>query len=185
MENREIEVKFLEIDPADIADRLEEAGAVDLGEHTLSETVFYDAAGAWPGENKFVRVRRVGNDTLLTFKHSDEKSVDGTVEIEFSVPDAESAAALMEAIGLVRWREQEKRRHSFRLGEVMADIDTWPAVPTYLELEGPSEEALRHAAALLKLPWEKKVTGTAAGVIEKYYGIQVKKLRVFTFSKRE
>jgi len=185
MDNREIEIKFLEIDADDVKKRLLAAGARDLGDDSLYETVFYDREMRWPKENKFVRIRRAKSGSRLTYKHSDETTVDGTIEIEFGVDDAEKAKALLVAVGLTAFREQEKKRHSFVLGEVMADIDTWPGIPTYLELEGPSEAALKHASDALGFDWSQRHFGTASHIISDIYHVPVKSLKFFTFEKQE
>jgi len=185
MENREIEIKFLEIDVDDVKKHLIAAGARDLGDDSIRETVFYDQEMKWPKENEFVRIRSTKKGVRLTYKHSDETTIDGTEEIEFGVDDAEKTKALLLAVGLVAFREQEKKRHSFLLGDVMADIDTWPGIPTYLELEGPSEEALKHASDAWGFDWSKRHFGTASHIIQDIYHVPVKSFKYFTFEKQE
>ena len=58
-ENREIEVRFLEIDKAALIARLKELGAHDHGEELLEEIIFYDKDLKWRDvENKRVRLRK-------------------------------------------------------------------------------------------------------------------------------
>ncbi|MEK9181307.1 MAG: class IV adenylate cyclase [Patescibacteria group bacterium] len=185
LEDREIEVKFLEIDLLAMKKRLTEAGAMDLGEDDINEIIFYDKDFRWLSESKFVRIRQTKKGARLTFKQTlDEKTADGTIELEFGVDDRAMADKFLQAVGLTRFREQEKKRHSFRLGEVMVDIDTWPGVPTYLELEGPSEQALKEAALKLGLDWKDAHFGTAWHIIEEKYHIPVRSYRHFTFKKQ-
>lgn len=184
MRNKEIEIKFLEINVEDVKKRLIECGAEDLGDDLISETVFYDKNMDWPKENKFVRIRSTKNGSKLTYKHSDETTIDGTVEIEFGIDNVGKTKSFLEVLGLVDFREQEKKRHSFRFGEVMADIDTWPGIPTYLELEGPSEEALKSASDALGFDWSKRQIGTAGRVIQEVYNVPVKSYKIFTFKKQ-
>jgi adenylate cyclase class 2 len=187
-DNQEIEVKFLEIDVPALHNKLVELGAEDLGEDHLTELVFYDKSLTWIQEldkrQRFVRLRKNRKGVFLTYK-----SITGNdayaEELETTVDDIEAMAKILEAVGLVMSRQQEKKRHSYRLNEVMVDIDTWPKVPTYVELEGPSEQAIKDAAAQLGFDWDKGVFDTAHRMIEKRYGISMVKLKYFTFDKVE
>jgi adenylate cyclase class 2 len=185
MENREIEVKFLEIDKPTLIEKLKSLNAQDLGEDFLKQEIFHDQQRKWKTENKFVRIRRTSKGSFVTFKHVEERTALGTVEIEFETSVPEKMRDFFEAIGLVMDHESEKIRHKFKLGEVIVDIDTFPKVPTYVELEGPSEEAIKEAAKILEFDWSKAVFGTASIVIEEVYKIPVKDLRFFTFDKIE
>lgn len=106
-------------------------------------------------------------------------------EIELEVSDFKKGVALLEKAGLPPFRRQEKKRHTLQLGEVTIDIDTWPKVPTYVELEGPSEDALRETAEKLGLDWAKAEFRDPRTVIENVYGIPLGSLHWFTFERVE
>jgi len=183
---REIEARFLEIDPEELKKRLAETGAEDLGEDFIREVIFYDKNLRWQtDEKKYARVRQTKNGILMTFKHNESHRADGTKEIEIEVNDFDRAVKFLEEVGLVAFRKQEKRRHSFCLADVRVDIDTWPSIPTYVELEGPSIDAVKEAAGRLGLDWSRAVFESARFLIEKYYNIPVSQLRCFTFDKIE
>lgn len=186
MSNREIEVRFLEIDKNLLITRLVELGAKDQGEDFLEEVIFYDKDFKWRDwEGKFVRIRKNKKGVVLSYKHHQSETTDGTEEIEFGVSDLEKAEAFLGRIGLVAYRHQQKKRHTFHLGEVVVDIDTWPRIPTYVELEGPSEAALREAAQRLNLNWADAVLEDARSVIENKYHIPVGNMKWFTFDRFE
>lgn len=185
MLHKEIEVRFLEIDPSDISQRLRSLGAIDHGEDLLEEVIFYDRDLSWRDSGKFVRLRKNKNGVFLTYKHHMSETAEGTEEIEFTVGDINKAEVFLERLGLVAYRHQQKKRHSFQLGEVVADIDTWPKIPTYIELEGPTEESLKQAAAKLNLDWQNVVLENARLVIENRYNIPVGNMKWFTFDKFE
>lgn len=177
---KEIETRFLGIDKGALTKRLQELGAIDLGESKLDEIIFYDQDKTW--QNKFVRLRRKGGKIELTYKERSGQGVDTAEEIELEVSDMEKCTHLFQHIGLVVHRELEKYRHSFRLGEVMLDIDTWPKIPTYVEVEGPSVEALQRVCLKLGLDWEKRFDGDAREVF-KHYGHDLNKIATVTFAK--
>mgnify|MGYP001031532328 CR=1 FL=1 len=67
----------------------------------------------------------------------------------------------------------------------MLDIDTWPTIPTYLEIEGTSEEDVKKAAEILGFSWEQAEFRGARAVIEEVYGKPVGHLKVFTFAEQK
>ena len=186
MENREIEVRFLEINKDELIKKLIELGAEDKGEDLLEETIIYDKELKWRDEGgKLMKLRTRKGKTVLTYKHHFEHSATGTEEIEFEVSDAKAAEILLETIGYPGYRHQQKYRHTFVLDGVIFDIDTWPRVPTYVELEGSSEEVLKATAQKVELNWNKVVLENPRVVIEKTYNIPVGNMRWFTFDKFE
>ncbi len=178
-------MRFLEIHKPDLISRLAGLGALDLGETVLEEIIIYDPKLEWLRERRFVRLRKSGEKTKITYKEHRELSVDGAHEIEFEIGDLEKAATLFEKIGLFPYRRQQKKRHSFELGEIMVDIDTWPKIPSYVELEGPSEEILKKAALNLGFDWQYAVFDDAKTIIEKRYKIPIGTMRWFTFERFE
>lgn len=182
MENREIEVRFLNIDKAGLVKTLRALGAIETPESLLKETIFYDPDLKWRDiDHRVVRIRKTGDIAVMTYKHRHNKEIGGTEEIEFEVSNTAQAQLFLERLGLIAFREQEKKRHTWKLDGAMIDIDEWPTVPPYVELEGSSEEHLKEVAAKLGLDWSKKITESPLIVLEKYYNIPFGKLRHFTF----
>jgi adenylate cyclase class 2 len=183
--NKEIEARFLDIDKQELTDKLIALGASDKGDAVLTEVIFYDQENKWPSEGRFVRIRSINDTTKLTYKSNKAQTVDSAREIEFAVPDANLAEQFLENIGLVAFRHQEKKRHTFELNDVTIDIDTWPKIPTYVELEGPSEEQIKSVAKSLGFKWEDAVFDDARTIIQDRYGIPMGTMRWFTFDKFE
>ena len=151
----EIETRFLGIDKNSLISRLKSLGAVDNGEAKLNDTIFYDKDLTWLGQHKLIKVREKNGKAKLSFKSNKEQTVDSTKEIEFDVSDAEEAKIFLESVGFVIFRTVEKRRHSFSLDNVSVDVDTWPEIPIFVELEGSSVEELKLIAQKLELDWEQ------------------------------
>lgn len=185
MNIQEIECRFLEIDKESLVKKLLELGAHDEGETMLEEIIIYDKEGKWKDSNKFIRLRRIGNKIKLSYKEHRSHTVDGVDEIEFEVDDFKKPELLFEKLGLVAYRHQQKKRHTLQLNDVTFDIDTWPRIPAYVELEGDSEEALKKAALTVGFDWNKAVFHDAAWVIENNYKIPVRSMKWFTFDRFE
>ncbi|MDO8593782.1 MAG: CYTH domain-containing protein [bacterium] len=182
---KETEVRFLDIDKDALIARLKELGAEDAGEIMLEEVIIYDKDLTWLGEKRFIRLRKSGNTTKITYKQHAANPKDGAHELEFEISDMDAATDFFERIGLLPYRRQQKKRHTLRLNGIVFDIDTWPRIPTYLEIEGQSMESLKEAAEMLGLDWKNVVHDDAKDVIEKKYGIPVSTMRWFTFDRFE
>lgn len=176
----EIETRFLEIDKQELISKLKTFNAIDNGEVRLDEIIFYDKDLTWMNENKFVRLRKKNKNIKLTFKSNKEQKVDSAKEIEFDISGIEDARLFLEAIGLVQYRIVEKYRHTFRLGNVTLDIDTWPKIPVYVELEGDSVEELKKVADMLGFDWGNRFDADARYVFKKY-GFDFDNIKTITF----
>ncbi|MBT2443178.1 class IV adenylate cyclase [Streptomyces sp. ISL-36] len=148
----EYEAKFLAIDVADLQAKLTALGAVQAFPRTLLTRKIFENdnldGGAW------LRLRDEGTRSTLTLKQvTDATTIDGTTEIETEVTDLHAMADILRRLGLTEVRYQENYREEWRLGEVAFDFDTWPDLPTFVEIEGPDEASVRQAAALLELDY--------------------------------
>ncbi|MEU9888205.1 class IV adenylate cyclase [Sphaerisporangium sp. NPDC051011] len=155
----EYEAKFLSVDVADLQAKLTALGAVQAFPRTLlTRKIFENDAldsGAW------VRLRDEGTRTTLTLKQvTDSTTIDGTTEIETEVTDLHAMAEILRHLGMHEVRYQENYREEWRLGEVAFDFDTWPDLPTFVEIEGPDEASVRQAAAFLDLDYSKARFGS-------------------------
>ncbi len=184
-QNREIEVRFLRINKEVLINKLLELKAQDNGEVLLRELIFYDPELTWSDEGKMVRLRDTSKKITMSYKHHTGDSIMGAEEIELEVNSLDNAKKFLERIGLLASREQEKKRHTFILNHVIIDIDTWPTMPPYVEIEGESEEDVKMISEKLGYKWGDAIFENAKIVIEKYYNIPVSKLRFFTFDKVE
>lgn len=188
--NTEIEAHFLEIDVEVVHKKLLELNAEDCGEDLLQEIIFYDKESTWQQQNRFVRLRKNKKEIVLTFKHfqyeNDNNSPDMkpvVSEIETRVTEWKNTILILESIGLVAFREQEKKRHSYKLDDIIFDIDTWPTIPPYLEIEGDSVEKIETVATALGFDIKKAIYRGAGYIINHFYNIPVKKYKYFTFAK--
>lgn len=154
----EIEAKFLQIDPDNIRERLEKAGATCKQPMMLMRRVIFDNDFTKP-KNGFVRVRDEGHRVAVTYKQYDDMSLAGAKEIEFSVSDYDAAIAFMEAVGVRAKSTQEARREIWEMDGVEVVIDEWPWIDTFIEIEGPSEEDVKAAAGKLGFNWEDAAFG--------------------------
>jgi len=142
----EHEAKILDIDPDTMERLILDKGGQKLGERFMRRYV-YDIT---PGDqSKWIRLRDTGDETTLTVKQITSDAIDGTHEIEVGVNDFEATNALLGVMGFTAKSYQETKRTSFTLDGAQLEIDSWPRIPPYLEIEAGSKDEVIRAAARL------------------------------------
>ncbi|MEV2215398.1 CYTH domain-containing protein [Streptomyces sp. NPDC050997] len=159
MAQHEYEAKFLKIDVEALQDRLQAAGAERAFGKTMFTRLIFEN-DAVQGE-QWLRLRDEGGKTTLTLKQvTDATHINGTTEIEIEVNDLERTAELLTALGLRQVRYQQNYREEWQLNGVTYDFDTWPELPTFLEIESSSEDAVRKAVADIGLDYTEARFGS-------------------------
>ena len=180
MEKREeIEAVYLDINKEEIEKELRAIGAEKTGDIFYRHSSYDYPDLRLDKDNSWIRLRDEGDKIILAFKKrlgvtSQDGSTndDGMEEIEIEVSSYEETAHFLKKIGMVEKHEAEKKRSRWQKREIIFDIDTWPSIPTLLEIEGPSWEEVDSAARLLNLdPENKKVC--SVNQIYKIYGLDV------------
>jgi adenylate cyclase class 2 len=168
----EIEAKFLDIDAGAIRSALQvSGGSLVFPETEVRQKVFdhpdfrLDKALSW------LRLREENGGTILTFKRWEKEGIDGMKEMEIAVSSFEETERLLLAIGMKVKSTQEKKRELWRWHDVELMIDTWPWIPTFLEIEGGSEDEVRRAAAFLALPWDGALFGGVSRIYKEYFDV--------------
>ncbi|MBO7131888.1 CYTH domain-containing protein [Candidatus Saccharibacteria bacterium] len=167
--NNEIEAQFLDIDKNEIRRKLEEIGAKCTKPEVLMKRMVFDT-----GIHSFARVRDEGGGRIvMTYKDvSDEKSIFGTKEVNVVIDNYENGILFMKGCGLEPKAEQETLRETWEYGDVEICIDTWPWLPTFVEVEGPSEKVVWDTAEKMGLKKEKAKFGSVDSTYQYYYGVE-------------
>lgn len=178
----EYEAKFLAVDVTGLQERLAALGGVRAFPRTLlTRRVF---GGGALDSSQWIRLRDEGTRATLTLKQvTDAGSIHGTTEIETEVGDLDATAAILRGAGLTELSYQENYREEWRLGDVAFDFDTWPDLPTFLEIEGPDEPAVRDAAARLGLDYEQARFGSVDTVYRGETGRDILTERTLLFPR--
>ncbi len=150
----EIETKVLDIDAEEIKKKLLGLGAEKIAEDRIVVDWFDFPTRKEGQENWFLRIRTYSNGKReVTWKAKSE--ITGTTrrhkEINFELEEPEKLADLFQEIGLQSYAHQEKDRTSFVYKDWQFDIDQYPGMPAFLEIEGNSEEHVKEAMKLLGL----------------------------------
>jgi adenylate cyclase class 2 len=184
----EIEVKFLNIDPVLMEKKLIELGAGKIFEKLYRRRVFdypdyrFDKSGAW------LRLRDEGEEITLTFKQrlgmgkGENGNDTSTEETSIRVNDFDATANLLLKLGFVEKHYVENKRIRYMLDDVEFDIDIYPQLEPFIEIEAPSWEKIDEAIKLLNLnPKDKKIFSATQIYAQK--GIIVDDYKEITFEK--
>jgi len=119
--------------------RLGETDAERICESEREVNILFDTASSQlAAAGQVLRVRRVGDRHILTFKGP--ATFDGAVkkrrEIELEVSSSGRISELLHALGYAPGMRYEKDRESWNLGEARVDLDHTP-IGNFVEIEGP------------------------------------------------
>lgn len=178
----EYEVRFLEIDKEEVLKKLHKLGAKEVG-NWLQIRKTYDLITPTP--NSWVRLRTNGKKTTLTVKEIGSAKVDGTKEAEIVVDNFAETDLILSKIGLKARNYQENRRQQFVYNGVEIDIDTWPLIPTFLEIEGENEEVIKDTCKALGLDYSKATSMDVTDIHNKIYSIDLLSIKTLTFNNPE
>ena len=182
----EIEAKFLAVDHTELRKRLLAAGAqCVVPERLMRRTVFdypdkrLNATGGW------VRVRDEGDKITLSYKQLNDRTLHGTKEVTVVVNDYDTTCQFLDEIGMHRDSYQETKRESWVLEGVEIELDTWPWIPSFVELEARSEQELKRAAETLELNWSEAMHGSVETAYQAVYDVSEEEIdswETITFS---
>ena len=180
MSHIEYEVRVLEIDKEKMQKKLEKLDA-NLVEDVFQRRYLYDFKPVNP--DKWIRLRTNGKTTTLTIKDVQSSKIDGTHEMEIVVDDFDTTNEILKELGYIPRGIQENKRIKYDLNGVEVDIDTWPRIPTYLEIEGKSEEEVYKTLELLDIPKDKAISLNTQSIYKEYYDIDLTKEKMLSFDK--
>ncbi len=174
---QEFETKILDIDVDKILDKLASLGAKKINEKNFKRYV-YDFNPK--KENSWIRLRTDGQVTTLTVKEIENDEIEGTKELEIAVSDFDKTNLLLEKFGFKPKGYQENKRISYELDSVEVEIDYWPKIPAYLEIEGRSKKEVE--TIVRKLGFDLSQTTSANTIkIYKKYGIDLESITDLKF----
>ncbi len=165
----EIEVKILEIDAEGIIQKLEAWGAKKIFDGEIVASYFdFDSRELFK-QDKLLRLRRKGEKCELTFKKtlSLEKAriMD---EFEVTLDDYGGTKKILFELGLKEYKRLAKHRLSYLFEGAHFEIDRYPEIPAYLEIEAPNLEKLEELVRKLGFSMSDTKPWSVKNVLEHY-----------------
>ncbi|MDD2470203.1 MAG: CYTH domain-containing protein [Bacilli bacterium] len=177
----EYEATILEIDKDSFEKQLQKMGAIKKGDY-FQKRYTYNFNPII--ENKWIRLRTNGEKTTLTIKKlANENIIGGTEELEIAVSDFEKTNKLLNELGYNSNHYQENKRTTYILNDIEIDIDTWPLIPTYAEIEGRSEKEVKQFIDKLGVDKTKITTLGVTSIYYEKYNIDIDKIEVLKFTE--
>jgi len=173
----EFETKILDIDVNKMISKLESLSAKKIKEKNQKRYI-YDFSPK--KDNSWIRLRTDGEKTTLTIKEIENDKINGTKEFEILVDDFENTNIILEKLGYVSRNYQENKRISYILNGVEIEIDFWPKIPPYLEIEGKSVSEVEETIKLLGYEISQATSINTTDVYKKY-GIDIESIQVLKF----
>lgn len=123
------------------------------------------------------RIRSIGGEAvdsriMRRYKHIKHDGIDGTEEYEVEVDSFEETHELLGTLGFTAKAYQENLRNSFELDGARLELDVWPRIPAYLEIEASSKAEVIRIARLLGYT-EDQLTGENTTKVYARYGIDL------------
>lgn len=151
---KEIEVKILEVDRAEVAQRLEVLKADHHFDGWLMATFYDFPDGRIRRAGDVLRLRTEGHETMLTYKRRISKEEAKIMEEqETRVASREATHAILTQLGMQPIKETRKHRAEYILEGSKVVIDDYEGdlghIPVFLEVESPDLESLRRIVGLL------------------------------------
>lgn len=175
-----------------LVDLLSRTNNVDLLDRFSNKSIVGIIKKYGINPNKWVRVRETNGRTTITIKHIlnpniqkvNEKGIQKVMETEMEVPSIEEANSILEQLGFSFRNYQEKNRATYSVDGVEVDIDSWPLIPPYVEIENDSDELIKSIIEKLGLQEHEIVSCNTADVYKKY-GIDLYAFRELKFGQKE
>ena len=176
----EYEARVLDVNKEELEKRLTELGAEKMADFDYRRKVYNFKPAT---DSKWIRLRTNGTKTTLTIKELVDTTIDGTKEMEIEVSSFEETDKILNELGYVSHTYQESKRTRYILDGVEIDIDTWPYIPTYVEIEGKNIDEVELMINKLKLDKSKQTSIDVQGVFKEFYNIDIAKVPVVKFGE--
>lgn len=165
--NHEIECKLPIPNRESCHRRLQELGARNEGDELERNWVFDNEADTFQKTGTLLRLREYGGCTL-TYKGP---VLDGThyrrrEELETDIGDPDAFRLILERLGYREIWYYEKYRNVWQYRDCEVALDVLPEIGAYIEVEGPSEDAIDAVLADLGLAREDHVPESYRGLYQ-------------------
>ena len=169
----ELETIYNEFNISNLSELLEKTNLVSLLENNNSLNNLIKKEIINP--NKWLRLRQSNDKIELTLKQVYEKnseSIQKVKEVEINVSDLTEANLILENMGVVKRNYQEKIRHSYVYKDTEIELDEWPMLKPYMEIECDNTNTMDEVIRLLDLN-DKEIVSLNTEQLYKREGIDV------------
>ena len=177
----EYEAAFANINKDEIRARLKKAGAKIIYPEFLMKRYVWHFPKGHEVKGSWVRVREEADKITLSVKMiSNNKKIEDQKETCITVNNFEDAKEIISTIGCQEMAYQESKRELWKINDVEITIDEWPFLEPFVEIEGPSEQAVKDVSKKLNFDYSKAIFGSVDFQYAAKYGIAITQINTKT-----
>ncbi len=168
----EFEATFIDYEKQDLRDRLKKAGAKLIQPERLMRRANFNPPKTGDIETAcWLRVRDEGNKITMSIKEVAGIKINDQKENCLEINDFEQGVEFLKNLNCKQKSYQETKRESWELNGTELEIDTWPGLESFLEIEGQSEDEVKKVAEKLGLDYNKAIFGAVDLIYQKKLNI--------------
>lgn len=167
----EYEARFMGVDLDRIREKLGQHPEIvcDYERTLLRRYILEDSSDSSRGYLR-LRTGEFGKSILTLKSATGTEGVDAFTEVAVEVGDEKACLALFEQLGFKVLRYQENYREQWRWGTIVFDLDEWPGLTPFLEVEADSAEEVATGARYLDLSMDNAEFDNVSDTYRKHVG---------------
>lgn len=137
--------------------------------------------------NKWIRLRKYNDKTELTIKHiikKDNDFIEKVIENEIETNNFDKTNIILESLGITNRGYQEKTRFSYIYKDASIEIDFWPKLNPYIEIECDNTNTIDELINILELN-NKEIVSFNTEKLYKRINVNLKEDGDLKFNKNE
>jgi adenylate cyclase, class 2 len=169
---KEIEKKIFDIDAREISLKLLKLGANMVFKGLVCVKYFDTKKGDFRMKHNVLRVRRMGEKNVEICFKSNKRQKDGCKiydESEFFSDDFDKVSEFFEKLGYLCTCYYEKKRTEFVLDNMKIEIDEYPRIKPFIEIEAASVKKIEGLVKKLGLEKNESSSETIGEVLRRKY----------------
>jgi adenylate cyclase class 2 len=176
----EIEVKFFDVNLDSIRQDLTRIGATLKTPRRVMRRAVYGGEANPDMDCTYGRVRDEGDVVTMSAKYAAvNNEIASQKEAQIVIDSFESGVLILDSFGLHKTDYQENARETWTVGDgVLVELEEWPELPTYIEIEGKTEQDIHTVADQLGLEWVTHTTDSTDKLYMKHFNIDEAAVRL-------
>ena len=167
----EYEATFININKQDIKEKLRKIGAELIRPEFLQKRIVFNLPKERKIKGGWVRVRDEGDKITMSLKIVDGAGIKSQKEICLKVDSLEKAEEFLTLLGCQKKAYQENKRELWEIDNIEVTIDEWPFLEPFVEIEGDSEESVKHISEKLGFNYKEALFCSTDTIYSKKYNI--------------
>jgi len=167
----EFEATFPNIEKNQVRGKLKKAGAKLTRPEFLQKRVVFNLPKGHEIPHGWLRVRDEGDKITMSLKVVSGERIEDQKEILLNVDNFAQAELLLTTIGCEKKAYQENKREIWEFDGVEIMIDEWPYMKPLVEVEGPTEQAVRQVSETLGFDYKKARFCAVGELVAEAYNI--------------